>query len=136
MPALDCDAGRMDAKLVSVYPGNPARGPPSRQAVIVPFDAGTGEPLAAMDGRYIREMRTAAVPAVSLKWLGPETAKVLALVGSGLQARSHLEMLQRGRSFKEIPSRRFVAGARAKRAGSSSHESTKGSGRARPPRKR
>ncbi len=102
MPALDRDAGRMGAKLVSVYPGNAVRGLPSHQAVIVLFDSATGEPLAAMDGRYITEMRTAAVSAVSLQWLGPEAVKRLALVGSGVQARSHLEMLRRGRSFKEI----------------------------------
>ena len=102
MPALNRDAGQMGAKLVSVYPGNASRGLPSHQAVIVLFDAGTGQPLAAMDGRYITEMRTAAVSAVSLKWLGPEAVKVLALVGSGVQARSHLEMLRRGRNFVEI----------------------------------
>jgi alanine dehydrogenase len=102
MPALNRDAGQMGAKLVSVYPGNSLRGLPSHQAVIVLFDSGTGEPLAAMDGRYITEMRTAAVSAVSLKWLGPETVKVLALVGTGVQARSHLEMLGRERSFDEI----------------------------------
>lgn len=102
MPALNHDAGHMGAKLVSVYPGNAARGLPSHQAVIVLFDAGTGAPLAAMDGRYITEMRTAAVSAVSLKWLGPEEVRVLALVGSGVQARSHLEMLRRVRNFDEI----------------------------------
>ncbi len=102
MPALDRDAKVMGAKLVSVVPGNAVRGLATHQAVIVLFDLTTGKPLAAMDGRYITEMRTAAVSAASLRWLRPGEARRLALLGTGVQAGSHFEVLRRERGFEEI----------------------------------
>src|SRR5262249_16819930 len=62
----------------------------------------TGTPLAIMDGRLITEMRTAAVSSAATKLLAPADAKVLAILGSGVQARSHVEALQLVRKFEEI----------------------------------
>lgn len=100
MPAVAEDA--MGAKLVSFYPGNAAAGRPTHYAMILLFRTDTGEPLAAMDGRLITEMRTAAVSAAATKYLARADSRVLALLGSGVQAAAHLNVLQRVRSFAEI----------------------------------
>src|SRR3954447_22240933 len=92
----------MGIKLVTFYPGNAGTGLPTHMAVIALFDPKTGEPLALMDGRYITEMRTAAVSAVATDALAAPDAKVLALLGAGVQGRAHLETLTRVRQFDEI----------------------------------
>src|SRR5215210_2152360 len=83
----------MGVKLVTFYPGNAERGLPTHLAMILLFRPETGEPLAVMDGRLITEMRTAAVSAVATKAMAAEDARVLAILGSGVQARSHVEAL-------------------------------------------
>src|SRR5207253_9230516 len=91
MPAVTPDA--MGLKLVSFYPGNAGTGVPTHLALILLFRADTGEPLAVMDGRLITEMRTAAVSAAATKYLAAADSRVLALIGSGVQAAAHLEAL-------------------------------------------
>jgi thiomorpholine-carboxylate dehydrogenase len=71
-------------------------------ATIFLVDPETGEPLAVMDGRLITEMRTAAVSAVATKLLASPEARVLAILGSGVQARSHFEALSLVRHFEEV----------------------------------
>jgi thiomorpholine-carboxylate dehydrogenase len=100
MPAVAEDA--MGAKLVSFYPGNAERGTPTHHAMILLFRTDTGEPLAAMDGTLITEMRTAAVSAAATNYLARPDARVLAVLGSGVQAAAHLQALQRVRRFAEI----------------------------------
>jgi thiomorpholine-carboxylate dehydrogenase len=100
MPAVYADV--MGAKMVTFYPGNADRGMHTHQAVIQLFRADTGEPLGIMDGRLITEMRTAAVSAVAVDLLAQPNAKVLGILGSGVQARSHVQALSRVRKFKEI----------------------------------
>lgn len=92
----------MGAKLVTFFPGNAAHRKHTHHAMIQLFRSDTGEPLAVMDGRLITEMRTAAVSAVAVEHLAPPDAKVLAILGSGVQARSHLRALSLVRSFQEI----------------------------------
>ncbi len=100
MPAVY--GGVMGAKMVTFYPGNVALGKDTHMAMIELFRSGTGEPLAVMDGRLITEMRTAAVSAVAVDCLARRDAKVLAILGSGVQARSHVQALTRVRSFDDI----------------------------------
>src|SRR5262245_8489598 len=102
MPAYDPASGLVGAKLLTVLPGNLAVGLPSHQASIALFDAGSGALLAIVDGRYITEARTAAVSAVSVRHLARPEARVLAILGSGVQAHSHLEALPLVRDFTEI----------------------------------
>ncbi|HWE06556.1 MAG TPA: ornithine cyclodeaminase family protein [Rhizomicrobium sp.] len=102
MPALDGGHGILGAKLVTVYPDNAARGLHTHLAVISLFDADTGELAAIMDGRYITELRTAAASAVSVRHLARRDASTLAILGSGVQARSHLAALPLVRNFREI----------------------------------
>src|SRR5205823_8490128 len=70
--------------------------------LIVLNDKETGAPLAVMDGRLITEMRTAAVSAAATRLLARENSKVLAILGSGVQARSHFEALRLVRQFEDI----------------------------------
>ena len=100
MPAVAEEA--MGLKLVSFYPGNAGTGVPTHLAMILLFRPDTGEPLAVMDGRLITEMRTAAVSAAVTKHLASSESRVLALLGSGVQASAHLEALSRVRSFDEV----------------------------------
>ena len=99
MPAY-ADGGALGAKLVTFYPQNV--GIHTHHAVIVMFKAETGEPLAVMDGRLITEMRTAAASAVATQRLARPDSSVLAILGSGVQAGSHLAALRHVRAFKEV----------------------------------
>jgi thiomorpholine-carboxylate dehydrogenase len=100
MPALTPDG--LGLKAVTFYPPNAERGIPTHMATIFLVDPETGAPLAIMDGRLITEMRTAAVSAAATKLLTSPEAKVLAILGSGVQARSHVEALRLVRSFEKI----------------------------------
>jgi len=100
MPALTPDG--LGLKAVTFYPSNTERGIPTHMATIFLVDPQTGTPLAIMDGRLITEMRTAAVSAAATKLLASPDAKVLAVLGSGVQARSHVEALRLVRQFEEI----------------------------------
>jgi alanine dehydrogenase len=102
MPAYVPSAPALGAKLVTVYHSNLDRGLPSHLASIVLLDPATGALEALLDGRYITEARTAAVSAVSAKKLARENARVLAILGSGVQARSHVEALGHVRRFDEV----------------------------------
>jgi alanine dehydrogenase len=97
MPAY---TGALGAKLVTFYPGN--RDGPTHHALIVLFAPETGAPIAVMDGRLITEWRTAAVSAVATAHLARPEARILGILGSGVQAESHLAALQRVRNFSEI----------------------------------
>ena len=100
MPALTPNG--LGLKAVTFYPANAEHGIPTHMATIFLVDPQTGTPLAIMDGRLITEMRTAAVSAAATKLLASPTAKVLAVLGSGVQARSHVEALRIVRAFEEI----------------------------------
>jgi thiomorpholine-carboxylate dehydrogenase len=124
MPAVAEDS--MGVKMVSFYPGNAGTAHPMHLAMIMLFSSDTGEPLAVMDGRLITEMRTAAVSAAVTKRLASPGSRVLAILGSGVQAKAHLEALSLVRRFEEVRvwsripehARRFAAehGARAMEA--------------------
>jgi ornithine cyclodeaminase/alanine dehydrogenase-like protein (mu-crystallin family) len=127
-------APAMGTKVVTVFGANAAKGLPTHLATILLMDPGTGELLAVMDGRYITEARTAAVSAASTHLLARKDAGILALIGSGVQARSHLEALTMVRKFREIrcwsPTRanleRFIAEHPDVRAASSAREAVDG----------
>ncbi len=99
MPALS-DA--MGVKLVTFYPRNADKNLHTHHAMIVLFERDTGIPLAVMDGGLITEMRTAAVSAAATKLLAAPDSRVLAVLGSGVQARSHIAALRQVRDFDEV----------------------------------
>ena len=92
----------LGAKLVTVFSGNAARGLHSHLASILLLDPETGALLALLDGRYITEARTAAVSAVSSRLLAKKSAASLAILGSGVQARSHLDALSRVHNLRQV----------------------------------
>jgi alanine dehydrogenase len=98
MPAYTGSA--LGAKLVAFYPRN--TDVPTHHATILLFEPESGEPLVTMDGRLITEVRTAAVSAVATEHLARTDASVLAIIGSGVQASSHLEALRLVREFREV----------------------------------
>lgn len=102
MPAYVPSPGTLGAKLVTVFSENPAKQLPSHLASILLLDPETGALLALMDGRYITEARTAAVSAVSARFLARPDASSLAIIGTGVQAGSHLEAFAEVRSLKDV----------------------------------
>ena len=127
MPAYTGAA--LGTKLVAFYPHN--TGVPTHHATILLFKPETGEPLVTMDGRLITEVRTAAVSAVATQHLASPDASVLAIIGSGVQAHSHLEALRLVRNFREVrvwSPRRAAAFAKEHgvRAASSAEEAVRG----------
>jgi alanine dehydrogenase len=92
----------LGAKLVTVFGSNAARGLETHQAAIVLLDPETGALRALLDGRYITEARTAAVSAVSSRLLARKTAASLAIIGTGVQGRSHLEALAHVHTLRSI----------------------------------
>jgi ornithine cyclodeaminase/alanine dehydrogenase-like protein (mu-crystallin family) len=114
--------GVLAAKLVSVFPEHE----PSHQALIAVFDAETGRPLAVMDGTHITAVRTGASSAVATRTLARANARVLAILGAGVQGRSHLDAVSRVRRFSEVrvASRSFVrAQALAEKTGAAAVKS-------------
>lgn len=99
MPAV---GEAMAVKVVTLYHDNGAIGLPTHQAVILVFDKSNGSPRAVLDGRLITEMRTAAGSAAAARKLAPESPEVLAIMGSGIQARAHIEALGAVRQWREL----------------------------------
>src|SRR3954452_8978783 len=95
MPAYLPSAGVLASKLVTLFPNNAALGMHTHQAVIIALDPETGTPLALMDGTYITAVRTAAGSALATRLLARPDSAVLAILGTGVQARSHARALVR-----------------------------------------
>ena len=102
MPVYLPSAGVLTTKLVTLFPGNAGSPLPTHQAVIAAFDPATGEPLALLDGTAITAIRTGAASALSVRLLARPNAASLALLGSGVQARSHARAIARVRRLSEI----------------------------------
>jgi len=102
MPVFLGSPQTLATKLVSVFAENPALGLPSHQAVIVVFDANTGSPRALLDGTSITALRTAAGSALATRLLARPEARIVAIVGTGVQARAHAKLIPRVRPIKEV----------------------------------
>ena len=99
MPAA---GSAMAVKAVTFYPANAGAGIPTHQAVILLFDPENGRPIAALDGRLITEMRTAAASAAAARALSASTPEVVTIMGSGVQARAHARALAIVRPCREL----------------------------------
>ncbi len=102
MPAFIPAYGALGTKLVTLFGSNSAIGLPTHFATIIMLDPSTGQLRAVMDGRYITEARTAAVSALSSRLLARPEATSLAIIGSGVQARSHLEAMTQVHHIGEV----------------------------------
>ena len=89
-------------KSIAIFPGNSARGLDSHQGFVALFDGETGEPRTIMNAGAITEIRTAAVSGVATRLLARDDAEVLAIIGAGIQGRSHLEAMRAVRDFHRI----------------------------------
>ncbi|MET7685178.1 ornithine cyclodeaminase family protein [Streptomyces sp. NPDC005423] len=118
MPGYAPSAGALVTKLVSLFPRNAGTLLPTHQALIVVFDPDSGEPMALLDGTAITAMRTAACSALSARLLAREDAAVLAILGTGVQARSHARAMCRVRPIRQIR----VAGRDPAKAGAVANE--------------
>ena len=102
MPGFVPSADVLMAKLVSLFPGNAGTALPTHQAVIAVFDPDTGAPAALLDGNAITAARTGACSALSARLLARDDADVLAILGTGVQARSHARAMCRVRPIRQI----------------------------------
>lgn len=102
MPAYVPALGAMATKVVNVFPANAGTGFETHQAVVLLVDPDTGEFVALLDGDAITAERTAAGSALSTDLLARTDAEILTIVGTGVQARSHVLAVSRVRSFTEI----------------------------------
>jgi alanine dehydrogenase len=113
MPGYVPSRAALVSKLVTLYPRNAGTDIPTHQATIAMFDPRTGSPTALLDGTEITAVRTGAASALSVRLLAREDAAVLAIVGTGVQARSHARAVVRVRSISEIR----IAGRDPRQAG-------------------
>jgi ornithine cyclodeaminase len=100
MPAYLPSVGALETKLVAIFPGNTDR--PTHQAVVCAFDPRDGTPMGLLDGTTITEARTAACSALATRLLAREDAETLAILGTGVQARSHARFVTRVRPFRRL----------------------------------
>ena len=96
------DKAVFSLKAICLMPGNPARGLDAHQGIVTLFDGETGVPTAILDASAVTEIRTAAVTAVATRELAREDARALAILGAGVQARSHLKALLKVRPFDHV----------------------------------
>jgi ornithine cyclodeaminase len=102
MPGSSAEPLVYGAKVVSLHPGNPARGLPAIQGFVVLFDHHNGNPVALVDGAEITAMRTAAASGLATRLLARPEAKTLGLFGTGVQAASHLEAMRAVRRIESV----------------------------------
>jgi alanine dehydrogenase len=102
MPGYTPSAGALASKLVTLFPGNAGTVLPTHQAVIAVFDPGNGRPAALLDGTAITAIRTGAGSALATRLLAREDAATLAILGTGVQARSHARAVARVRAFEQL----------------------------------
>jgi alanine dehydrogenase len=102
MPGYTPSAGALASKLVTLFPGNAGTALPTHQGLIAVFDASNGTPEALLDGTAITAIRTGAGSALATRLLAREDAATLAILGTGVQARSHARAMIRVRAFQEL----------------------------------
>lgn len=90
------------AKVVSLFPQNAGTSLPTHQALILAFDPQTGAPRAVLDGTEITAVRTGACSALSVRLLARQSSPVLAVLGTGVQARAHARAVPRVRDIETI----------------------------------
>lgn len=102
MPGYTPSAGVLASKLVTLFPRNAGTELPTHQAVIVAFDEENGRPIALLDGTAVTAARTGAASALATRLLAREDVATIAILGTGVQARSHAHAVTRVRAFSEL----------------------------------
>jgi len=102
MPGFSEKLGVMGIKIITVFNANSEAGLPSHQGIVILFDAKNGQPLMLFDASEITAIRTAAASAVATKLLSRKNSSILAIIGSGEQAKRHIEAMLLVRNIKQI----------------------------------
>jgi ornithine cyclodeaminase len=102
MPAYSKSLGAIGAKLITVFPENHGTELDSHQGAVILFDGRRGNIQAMIDAASITAIRTAAVSAVATSLLANEQAEVLAILGAGVQAYTHLDAMMAVRRFRTV----------------------------------
>lgn len=103
MPAYAAGGrGHFALKAICLVPSNPARGLDTHQGTVTLFDGETGMPTAILNASAVTEIRTAAVTAVATRRLARDDARVLTILGAGVQARAHIRALAGVREWSEV----------------------------------
>jgi ornithine cyclodeaminase/alanine dehydrogenase-like protein (mu-crystallin family) len=102
MPGYVPSVGALASKLVTLFPGNAGTEVPTHQALVAIFDPDSGRPAAILDGAVITEVRTGAGSALATRLLARGDAATIAILGTGVQARSHARTVIRVREFAEL----------------------------------
>jgi alanine dehydrogenase len=102
MPAFLADSGDLAIKIVSVFPDNPQLRLPTIHALVLALDTATGKPLALLEGGSLTAIRTGAVSGAATDLLARQDAQTVAIIGSGVQARTQLEAVCTVRRITEV----------------------------------
>jgi ornithine cyclodeaminase len=102
MPAALGDPPALGIKVISVFPGNHGTGFESHQGFVLLFEPEHGSPVALIDAIAITAIRTAAASGLATRLLARPDASDLAIIGSGTQARSHLDAMRAVRSLQRV----------------------------------
>ena len=102
MPALSDELKIVGLKTVSFAPDNPKKGKATITGSVILSDYETGETLAVLDGGYLTKIRTGAISGVATKYLSREDAKVLTVIGAGVQAEGLIEAVMAVRNIEEV----------------------------------
>jgi ornithine cyclodeaminase len=102
MPGFLAEPTSLGLKVVSIFPGNHAAGYDSHQGVVMLFEIGHGTPIAIIDASSITAIRTAAASGVATRALARDDAGDLAILGSGVQAATHLAAMRAVRTLRRV----------------------------------
>lgn len=102
MPAYLADSSDLAVKVVSVFPHNAQLGLPTIHALVLAIDANTGKPVALLEGGSLTAIRTGAVSGAATDLLARRDAQTVAIIGSGVQARTQLEAVCTVRPIREV----------------------------------
>lgn len=102
MPGSTLQPRIYGAKVISVHPGNSARGLPGHQGFVALFDHDTGTPVAIIDGAQVTATRTAAASALATRTLARADAKTHGVFGAGVQAEAHVEAINAVRNIERV----------------------------------
>ena len=102
MPGSSTELSAFGAKVISLVPGNPARGLPAIQGFIALFDHDGGAPAAIIDGAEVTAIRTAAASGLATRLLARSDARTCGIFGNGVQAATHIDAMRAVRPVDEI----------------------------------
>jgi alanine dehydrogenase len=102
MPGMSVEPEALGLKVVAVFPGNHGSRYDSHQGVVILFDPEVGVPLAIVDASEVTAIRTAAVSGMVTELLARDNASIVAMLGTGVQARTHLEAMAEARALSEV----------------------------------